>query len=96
MRKRKLRNFKRDTSRNSPSGGLEDSLSLLNVRKLNREEALAIARKYDGEFPDEFFEEVLEYLELSHDQFTKIVDQHRNPEIWKKDGNEWRLRYPVE
>ena len=50
---------------------------------------------YDAEFPSEYFNEVLEYLDLTEAEFTDIVDKHRNPEIWKKEEGDWRLRYPL-
>jgi hypothetical protein len=62
---------------------------------MTREEGLELARKYDSEFPDEFFDEVLEYLDLTEEEFHHIVDKHRNPEIWKKDGETWLLQYPL-
>jgi hypothetical protein len=32
---------------------------------------------------------------LKKEEFTEIVDKHRNPEIWVKEGGEWKLRYPL-
>ena len=41
-------------------------------------------RRYDGEFCSEYFKDMLEYLDLTKNEFTEIVNKHRNPEIWKK------------
>lgn len=61
---------------------------------LTREEALEYARRYDAEFPARYFEECLAYLGLTSDEFHSIVDAHRNDEIWIREGETWRLRYP--
>ncbi|MBF0343310.1 MAG: N-acetyl sugar amidotransferase [Nitrospirae bacterium] len=62
---------------------------------ITREKGLELAMRYDGEFPYEYFNEALDYLGLTESEFTEIVDKHRNPEIWKKKGNDWVLRYPL-
>ena len=56
------------------------------------DEAIELARKYDSEFPEDDFEEVLEYLDMNNDQFEEIVNKHRNQEIWKSGiNNKWKL-----
>ena len=58
---------------------------------LTREEAVALVRKYDGEFPNRHYREVLDYLGLSEDQFARVVERYRNPRIF--DGH--KLRHPI-
>ena len=73
---------------------IRDASRLIQNRQMSREDGLKLALKYDHEFPNEGFDEVLAYLRLSEKEFHQIVDKHRNPEIWKKDGNNWVLRFP--
>ena len=73
---------------------VRDASRLIQNGHLTREEGLELARKYDDEFCYEHFDEVLDYLDLTRDEFFKIVDQHRNPEIWKKSESRWILRNP--
>jgi len=73
---------------------VRDASRLIQNGHMTREEGLELARKYDDEFCYEHFDEVLAYLDLTRDEFDRIVDQHRNPEIWKKIGNRWVLRNP--
>jgi hypothetical protein len=68
---------------------------MIQNNQMTRQKALELARLYDNEFPYDFFDEVLEYLDIMKDEFDEIVDKHRNTEIWKKVGNEWMLRYPL-
>ena len=61
---------------------------------MSREEGLELCMKYDGEFPQRYFGEVLEYLNLSESEFYDVVDKHRNKELWVKDKGRWKLRNP--
>ena len=69
-----------------------DSCRMIQNKQMERDEAIDLARKYDSEFPEEDFDEVLEYLDLNMDEFNEIVDKHRNNEIWKSSvNNKWEL-----
>jgi N-acetyl sugar amidotransferase len=69
-----------------------DSCRMIQNNQMTRKEAIELARKYDGEFPEKDFEEVLNYLELNQDTFEEIVTKHRNAEIWKSGkDNKWKL-----
>jgi N-acetyl sugar amidotransferase len=61
--------------------------------RMTRDQALEVARKYDEESPATYFDEHLDYLNLTEPEFYRIVDQHRNPEIWKFESNQWKLRF---
>ena len=60
---------------------------------MTRERGIELARKYDNEFPEDDFKEVLEYLDITNQQFEEIVNKHRNQETWKKwnENNKWEL-----
>ena len=42
-------------------------------------------------FPEKNMNEYLKYYEMSSDEFIKIVNKHRNQEIWKLKGNDFEL-----
>jgi len=46
---------------------------------ITREEAVALIRRYDGEFPDRFFDEILEYLSLPEEEFPVASKQFEQP-----------------
>jgi N-acetyl sugar amidotransferase len=75
---------------------IRDASRMINNGHLTRSEGLALAQKYDGEFPTTHFEEALKYLSMSPDEFGRLVDLHRNDEIWEMAGNQWKLRHPPE
>jgi N-acetyl sugar amidotransferase len=61
--------------------------------RMTRDEAVEVAAKHDEEFPKQHFDEHLRYLGLTEAEFHAMVDKHRNSEIWKFEGNRWKLRY---
>ncbi len=63
---------------------------------ITRKEAVALVRKYDGEFPKRYFTEYLQYLNITEEEFWRIVDKFRPPHLWQKVNNQWRLKYQVE
>ena len=62
---------------------------------LTLEKAKEYNKKYDGELPEKNLDLYLEYLDLSYDEFFKIIDKHRNDEVWVKKGNKWELRNEI-
>ena len=50
---------------------------------------------YDGEFPNENINEILEYLNCDLIEFNENIDRHRNKEIWKLDGNEYKRTFEI-
>ncbi len=64
----------------------------IHNKHLSTEEGLSLIKKYDGEFPKENLQEYLKYFNMTHDELIKIIDLHRSPEIWVKEGNSYQLK----
>ena len=62
---------------------------------ITRDEAMALVKRYDGEFPAKNYKEFLEYLDISDEQFWRVCDSWRQPHIWDKVNGEWRLKHAV-
>jgi N-acetyl sugar amidotransferase len=65
---------------------------------LTREEAVALVRKYDSEFPRLYLKESLEYMGITEEDCMDIVEMYRkrsSPKIWHKVNGEWQLRAQV-
>lgn len=73
-----------------------DASQEIRNKHLTREEGVALVRKFDGEFPQKYFADIMEYLEMTPDSFRELCDRFRSPHLWKKDGDQWVLRHPVE
>ena len=69
------------------------------LRKLEityyREEGVALVNKFDGEFPDKYFKEIMDYLEIDEEYFkNELTDRFRSPHLWSWDDT-WKLNYNV-
>ena len=74
---------------------LRDASRLVQNKHMNRDEALKMVSKYDGEFPNDSINEVLDYLDCNLNEFNENIDRHRNKEIWKVDGNKYKRTFEV-
>ncbi len=72
-----------------------DAAQEIRNQHIDREEGVALVRRYDQEFPRRYFPEFLEYLDLSEEQFFAIADEFRSPHLWTKSNGEWVLRHQV-
>jgi N-acetyl sugar amidotransferase len=62
---------------------------------IDRNEAVALVRKYDGEFPKKWLPDFLSYLDITEDDFNQIIDSNRSPHLWQKSENNFKLKYQV-
>jgi N-acetyl sugar amidotransferase len=72
-----------------------DASQEIRNRHLTREDGVALVRKFDGEFPKKYFQEIMDALEIMPERFLELCDRFRSPHLWKKEGNEWKLRHFV-
>lgn len=71
--------------------GRAASLASCDIRagKFTREEALVLAQKYDGEFPEQYIPEYLEYFDMTRDEFDAVLDKWANKELFEKINGKW-------
>ena len=69
-----------------------DTSRFIQNSQMSRDKAIEIVKKYDGEFPRNDLKEVLEFLDLNSLDLEEIINKHRNPELWEKINNYWRLK----
>lgn len=72
-----------------------DSAHEVRDGKITRDEAIALVRKYDGEFPKKHYKDFLQYCNITEEQFEAVIDSWRSPHIWTKVDNQWKLKKPI-
>lgn len=72
-----------------------DASQEIRNKHLLREEGVALVQKYDGEFPDRYFNDIMDHLELKPERFHELCDQFRSPHLWKQEQGTWKLRHNV-
>ncbi len=72
-----------------------DAAQEVRNSKITREEAVYLVKKFDGEFPEKYLKEFIDYINISEDEFYRVVDKFRSPHLWMCDGNKWSLRHII-
>ena len=72
-----------------------DAAQEIRNKHLTREEGMALVRRFDGEFPARYFEEVMASLEMEPQQFLELCDAFRSPHLWARVDGSWGLRHPI-
>ena len=73
-----------------------DASQEIRNKHLTREEGVALVKRFDGEFPDRYFEDVMNYIEMKPEYFHELCDKFRSPHLWRRDENlNWMLRHTV-
>ncbi len=72
-----------------------DASQEIRNKHLTREEGVALVRRFDGEFPSRYFQEVLDYIGMDPQHFIELCDKARSPHLWKKENGTWKLKHQV-
>ena len=72
-----------------------DAAHEVRDNKIDRDEACALVDKYDGEFPEKYYNEFLEFCDISSEEFHEILDSWRSDHLWRKTSNGWELKKTV-
>jgi N-acetyl sugar amidotransferase len=72
-----------------------DASQEIRNNHLKREEGQALVRRFDGEFPDKYFDEIMNYIGMNSSDFHQLCDDFRSPHLWGKRDGKWELRHNV-
>lgn len=72
-----------------------DACIEIRAGRMTREEGLKMVKKYDGEFPEEYLKDYLEYYGMTKKEFFDVIDSFRSPDIWKKVNGKWKLKFEI-
>ena len=62
---------------------------------ITREEGVSLVKRFDGEFPKLYFNDILKYMNISKKKFYEIINKARPNHLWKKKKNKWVLKKPI-
>lgn len=72
-----------------------DASQEIRNNHLTREEGVALVHRFDGEFPERYFREVMDFIEMEDEHFYELCDRFRSPHLWRKEDGEWKLLHRV-
>jgi N-acetyl sugar amidotransferase len=58
---------------------------------MTRDEAVRLARLYDGACAPRFIEKLCRYFGISREEFDRMVERFRNRDVWKRTNGRWHL-----
>lgn len=70
-----------------------DSAQEIRNHHIDKHEAMALMRRYEGEYPARYEKEFLQYIGMSRDEFLATCDQFRSPHLWMVKDGAWALRH---
>ena len=68
-----------------------DAAQEIRNGKITRDEGINLVKLYDNEFPIKYFNEFLDYIDISKEEFFLTADKFRSPHLWKKNDTGWQL-----
>ena len=74
---------------------MEDASHEIRDGHITREEGVALMKRFEGEFPQKYFHEFLQYLDISEEHFKEVVDSWRASHLWENKRGEWKLKHPI-
>lgn len=72
-----------------------DSAQEIRNGDITRDEGVRLVRRFDGEFPEMYLQENLDYMGLSRRRFDEIIEKARPPHLWENVKGVWKLRHKV-
>ena len=69
-----------------------DSSQEIRNHHLDKDEGIALMKRYEGEYPARYETEFLDYIGMSREEFLATCDEFRSPHLWKIEDNRWVLR----
>lgn len=70
----------------------------IDIRRgaMDRKQAIALVKAYDGEFPQHLLAKYCDYFKMTEKQFWQAVDSFRSPDIWENINGKWQLKFKIE
>lgn len=70
-----------------------DSAQEIRNHHIDKDEGIALMRRYEGEYPARYEKEFLQYIDFTREEFFDLCDKFRSPHLWKVIDGEWTLRH---
>ena len=72
-----------------------DSAQEIRNGDITREEGISLVKRYDGEYPHQYIQSCIDYMNISIDAFTRTIEESRTPHLWEQVDGVWKLKKPI-
>jgi N-acetyl sugar amidotransferase len=62
---------------------------------ITRDEGIALIKRFDGEFPEIYQPQCLEYMGITQERFLEVIEEFRTPHLWDETPSGWALKKPI-
>ena len=69
-----------------------DASQEIRCGHLTREEGKRLCKKYEGEIPNRYIDDCLNFMKISRNNADEIFDKFRPKHLWKKNKSKWELK----
>jgi len=69
----------------------------IDIRRgaITRKQAINLVKMYDGEYPEKYIEEYMEYFKMTRQEFDDVIDKWANKEVLKKVEGRWVKNFDI-
>ena len=72
-----------------------DSAQEIRNGDITREEGVALIKRFDGEFPQQYIKDCCDYMDITMQQYHDAIEKFRSPHLWNKVNGVWELKNPI-
>ncbi len=72
-----------------------DSAQEIRNGDITRDEAVALIKRFDGEYPTIYLEDCLKYMEITEQRFHDVIEANRTRHLWRNENGVWKLKQPI-
>jgi len=72
-----------------------DSAQEIRNGDITREEGVALIKRFDGEFPQQYIQDCCNYMDITMQQYHDAIEKFRSPHLWRKINGNWQLKSPI-
>jgi N-acetyl sugar amidotransferase len=72
-----------------------DSAQEIRNGDITRDEGIALIKRFDGEFPEQYIQDCCDYMDISLQDYHDTIEKFRSPHLWEKESGIWKLKNPI-
>lgn len=72
-----------------------DSAQEIRNGDITRDEGIALIKRFDGEFPEQYIKDCCNYMDISLQDYHDAIEKFRSPHLWDKKNGIWELKQPI-
>lgn len=72
-----------------------DSSQEIRNGDITRDEGIRLVKRFDGEYPNLYLNDCLNYMGINESRFNEIINKARPSHLWKQENGKWELKHKI-